>query len=179
MQFASGFTQDLHHLATAYASHRGYSLDAVSAFVYGKGGFFDKLARGTDCRTGTLERGLHWFDRNWPDAEMGWPAGIARGLGQRKPKFLMPEVKPITVEGDELVFLQSLAHAPIWKNGKRPKWWPDIEIRAFIVRAHNQMSCLICAELGAKRFGSRFPKKTAIHEFWTRLDKITAERRAA
>lgn len=45
-------------------------------------------------------------------------------------------------------------------------------MRDFIVRSHRQMSVLLCAKKGAERFGSRFPKKSAVHEFWQRLDQL-------
>ncbi|MFN4191856.1 MAG: hypothetical protein ACK4FR_02840 [Tabrizicola sp.] len=176
MRFASRFTQELYQLASFYAEHQGRSLDAVSGFVFGKGGFFDRLKRGADCRTATLQLGLIWFDRNWP-ADLTWPKGIARSFDPTTAHFLKPEPKPIDISEAELVFLQGLAHAPIWTNGKRPRWWSDMAMRAFIVRCHNQMSSVICAKKGAQRFGPKFPKKSAIHEFWKRLDALTGKPR--
>jgi hypothetical protein len=171
MLFASRYTQELYQLAVFYSEHERRGLDAVSSLIFGKGGFFKSLPVGVDCRTATLQQALRWFDQNWP-IDLGWPREISRPFTPSTQGFLKPELKPIEVTEEELVYLQSLAHAPIWANGKRPMWWSDMSMRAFIVRCHNQMSSVVCAKKGAERFGSKFPKKSSIHEFWQRLDKL-------
>lgn len=63
-------------------------------------------------------------------------------------------------------------HLPIWRNGRRPPWWHDIEVRTFLTKSHRQMSTLECERIGAMQFGVRCPKKSAIHAYWQRLDKV-------
>ncbi len=64
-----------------------------------------------------------------------------------------------------------VTHLPIWKNGRRPSWWHDIEVREFLTTSHRQMSLLEAERIGAGRFGTRCPKKSSIHTYWQRLDK--------
>lgn len=71
---------------------------------------------------------------------------------------------------EEFVF--HVSHLPIWKNGRRPRWWSDLEVRVFIITAHRQMSTLEAEREGQKRYGDRCPKKSAINDFWLRLDGI-------
>lgn len=63
-------------------------------------------------------------------------------------------------------------HLPIWKNGRRPRYWGDLEVRSFLINSHRQMSIPECAALGAERFGPRCPKKSAIGFLWKRLDAV-------
>jgi len=89
--------------------------------------------------------------------------GPGRGAGEH----------PVLPEPDD-VFLARLAHLPIWSSGRRPKWWDDLEVRAFLTRNHRQMSTLAAEERGAALFGARCPKKSATHEYWQRLDRLFA-----
>lgn len=63
-----------------------------------------------------------------------------------------------------------VTHLPIWKNGRRPSWWHDVEVRAFLTAGHRQMSTLEAERQGLARFGARCPKKSAICVYWQRLD---------
>lgn len=178
MRFASQYTQDLYQLAEFYGAHLGRSVEAVSGFVYGNGGAIPRLAKGGDCRTATLQHGMFWFDRNWP-VDLAWPKGIRRAFDPAAAGFMKPELKPLDISEEEHAILTRLSHLPIWSNGKRPIWWWDMDMRAFIVRSHNQMSLALCAKQGAERFGSRFPKKSAIHAFWTRLKAVSQPKKEA
>ena len=165
-RFASPDTAALHRLAVAMSDHLMISLDALSGRAVGKGGFFDGLAIGRDCVTATAARVLGWFDAFWP-ADLPWPDDIrARPSGVR---LVAPSVQQ----------LADISHAPIWAGGRRPSWWADLEVRAFLTEAHHQMSTLQAAATGARRFGSRCPKKSAIHVYWQRLDRLYAEKEAA
>lgn len=158
-RFASATTATLHGLAAAMADHLAVSLEALSGRAVGKGGFFAGLARGADCTTATAERVLAWLDGFWPD-DLAWPSdGPARPSGPRLPV-------PAPVE------LAAIAHEPIWINGRRPAWWGDLEVRAFLTSAHRQMSILQAARIGQRRFGDRCPRKSAIHTYWQRLDQL-------
>jgi len=72
--------------------------------------------------------------------------------------------------GDMNDFAFRLAHMPIWKNGRRPRWWFDLEVRSFLAVTHRQMSIIQAEAIGRERYGSRSPSKSAIGEFWLRLD---------
>lgn len=82
--------------------------------------------------------------------------------------MICPELKAQT----STLELDSLAWAPIWKNGRRPDWWKHADVRAFLFHSHRQMSILDAERIGQERFGDRCPKKTAIGEFWLRLDTL-------
>lgn len=164
MALASRFTQDILRLADAYCAHEFRSLDALSGMVVGKGGFFARLKRGGDCTTATAERVLDWFAVNWPIG-LDYPAGILRPHGALSPSLPQPN--------DQM--LADLSHAPIWTNGRRPRWWEDLEVRAFLTKAHRQMSILRAAKKGAAEFGDRCPKKSAIGAYWMRLDQVAGQ----
>ncbi len=72
----------------------------------------------------------------------------------------------------ELDLLDLLGRLPIWRNGRRPAWWGDIEVRAFLTSRHRQMSVLEAEREGVMRFGSRCPRKSAIGVYWQRLDQV-------
>ncbi|MFN4058186.1 MAG: hypothetical protein ACK4HW_08395 [Roseinatronobacter sp.] len=175
MREASRITLALVKLAEALAAHEGSSLDALSGRALGKGHFFAGLKRGADCCTATAERVLGWFHSVWP-IDLPWPANVARPAhsdvmaGAFKPAG-SPKTAPVLPEVDD-AFLARLSHLPIWSNGRRPSWWDDIEVRAFLTRSHRQMSTQRAAALGARHFGARCPKKSAIHTYWQRLDRL-------
>lgn len=160
--FASATSAALFNLAQRMADHLALGIDAISGRATNKGGFFAGLSMGRDCTTATAERVLVWLDGFWPD-DLAWPDDIiARPSGVRL-------VTPTALE------LAGISHEPIWANGRRPPWWGDLEVREFLTAAHRQMSLLQAAQIGARRFGSRCPKKSAIHTYWQRLDRLHAQ----
>lgn len=180
MRSASRTTAALITLAQSLAAHEAVTLEALSGRALGKGGFFAKLARGGDCRTATAERVLGWFMAVWPD-DLPWPAGVSRpGQDVAVSGAYAPAreagATPGLTEPDD-AFLARLAHLPIWSSGRRPPWWDDIEVRAFLTRSHRQMSTLKAASKGAQLFGDRCPRKSAINEYWQRLDKVLGQPR--
>lgn len=65
---------------------------------------------------------------------------------------------------DTLHFVKSLARV---RRGRRPKFWSDLEVRAFLVEACGQMSMPEALSLCAERFGpERTPSRSAIYRFW-------------
>ncbi|WP_413874128.1 hypothetical protein [Albidovulum sp.] len=164
---ASRTIAEIMRLAEMIASHEGVSLDVLSGRILRKGGFFRRLAAGGDCQTRTAEHVLGQLVAMWP-GDLPWPDGLATPRGMVAPR--LPEVDPDILAG--------AAHLPIWPSGRRPAWWHDLEVREFLLRSHRQMSTLRAAKAGAARFGGRCPRKSAIGEFWQRLDTV-ANRRAA
>lgn len=176
MRYASRLTLALVDLAEALAAYEAVTLEAISGRALGKGNFFEGLKRGRDCRTATAVRLLDWFKSVWPD-DLPLPETAPRGSfpgsvleGAFRPARSEHDT-PALPEPDD-GFLARLSHLPIWSNGRRPPWWEDVEVRAFLTRSHRQMSTLRAAEIGARKFGARCPKKSAIHAYWQRLDKL-------
>lgn len=164
MIFASRQTWALVQLADALADHEAITSDAISARALGKGDFFKRLNRGGDCRTATAERVLDWFDTVWP-ADLDWACALPRPSGKSG---------LATLPQHDAQSLADITNMPIWSNGRRPPWWDDIPVRAFLTDSHRQMSILRAEKLGAKKFGDRCPKRSAIHTYWQRLDKAFA-----
>lgn len=166
MAFSSATTRVLHGLAEAMAGHLTITLESLSGRALNKGGFFARLVRGGDCTTATAERVLQWFDGFWPD-DLPWPAGLIDRPSGMRLIATSPSV------------LAEISHEPIWANGRRPPWWSDLEVREFLTTAHRQMSILQAARVGQKRFGARCPKKSSIHTYWQRLDRLHAQKKEA
>lgn len=64
-------------VASAYADARDISIARVSTIVFNHGRRLRSVAEGRDIRTGTFERAMLWFSRNWP-ADTEWPDGVSR-----------------------------------------------------------------------------------------------------
>lgn len=169
MPTASRQTRDLLLLAESLAAHEEISLQALSGRAMGKGGFFNRLKFGTDCHTATTERVLEWFVAVWP-AELTWPDQVSPGPLAAPGATHAPGPRSVLPEPDD-AFLAGLSHAPIWKNGRHPPWWDDMDVRAFLTRSHRQMSTLKAA-----RIGERCLTKSSIHAYWQRSDKFLAQK---
>lgn len=173
---ASATTGYLLLLANSLEAVRGDTLESLSGQILGKGGFFRRLRAGGDCTTMTAEIVLAWFRANWP-ATIPWPE-----QPEAVPlpgKFSAPTGAVKGLPGLSPEYLADLAIADIWVNGRRPIWWGDIEVRRFLTETHRQMSIVCAARFGQDRFGSRCPKKSAIHEYWQRLDHLASVERGA
>lgn len=166
MAFASSTTRAIHGLAEAMAGHLAVTLESLSGRALNKGGHFAALARGSDCTTATAERVLRWLDAFWPE-DLAWP------------DKLIPRPSGMCLVAATPSALAQISHEPIWANGRRPPWWADLEVREFLTTAHRQMSILQAARAGQKRFAARCPKKTAIHTYWQRLDRLHALKKEA
>lgn len=69
----------------------------------------------------------------------------------------------------------SLAQMPVWKNGRRPNWWGDLEVRTLLTTAHRQTTIAVARGLLLKRFGpDRAPSASSIHRYWQVLDALHA-----
>jgi hypothetical protein len=167
-RYASKQAQALCALAEALAAYEARTLEAISGRVAGKGGFFQKLKAGSDCHTATAERVIANFDAIWP-SELDWPCSLERSSG-RPVIGKLPEIKA--------EFLADLTNAPIWVNGRRPRWWNDIQVRAFLTNSHRQMSILRAEKIAKQRFGDRAPGKSSIGDYWLRLDGYFADLKA-
>jgi hypothetical protein len=70
------------------------------------------------------------------------------------------------------------ATAPIWSNGRRPAFWGDLEVRAFLTALHRQATVADVLAACARRFGAaRTPSKSALARYWLRLDEAAAGER--
>lgn len=78
-------------------------------------------------------------------------------------------------EGD--AFLAEVTHLDIWPSSRRPRWWHDIEVREFLTISHRQMSTVECARVGRIHYGSRCPGKSAVGDYWLKLDEARTGRK--
>jgi hypothetical protein len=70
-------------------------------------------------------------------------------------------------------------HLPIWKNGRRPDWWSNIELRRLLTVAHRQMTVRDCRDKAVQVFGVGVPSPSAIARYWMMLDTVLGPGRAA
>jgi len=70
-------------------------------------------------------------------------------------------------------FADAVTHLPLWTSGKRPKFWSDREVRAFVIAAHRQMTIDECCAAIIVRFGTaRAVPRTTLGRFWKLLDRV-------
>lgn len=69
-------------------------------------------------------------------------------------------------------------HLPVWKNGRRPAFWGDYELRAFLTESHRQMTLKACCAEVERRFGRPFSAST-LQRYWAQLDAALGPGRAA
>ena len=68
--------------------------------------------------------------------------------------------------------VRQLTHLPIWLNGRRPGWWPHMELRAFLTISHRQMLLKDCHAEALAKFGAVTPSISGLHRYWQRLDEV-------
>ncbi|MBB4267805.1 hypothetical protein [Roseospira visakhapatnamensis] len=76
---------------------------------------------------------------------------------------------------------ERVTYLPIWKDGRRFRFWHDREVRAFLIVTHRQMSIDRVHAACLERFGeARTPSRSAIGRLYQRLDTVrgTTEGRA-
>lgn len=109
----------------------------------------------------------------WRRGEMPPAAPMTERLtvARRKAEDLAATVQALEAARGGMVI--NLSTAPIWKSGRRPPWWADMEVREFMIITHRQMGTLEAEAAGLARFGeARMPKKSAINSFWQKLDAL-------
>lgn len=73
---------------------------------------------------------------------------------------------------------REITHMPIWKNGRRPAWFSDYELRTFLTENHRQMTLADCCAQVERRFGRPFSAST-LQRYWAQLDRVRGPGRAA
>ena len=73
---------------------------------------------------------------------------------------------------------RSATHLPIWGNGRRPIWWSNLALRAFLTDSHRQMTLAECVAEAERRFGQSI-SVSGLHRYWAKLDKALGLGRAA
>lgn len=68
--------------------------------------------------------------------------------------------------------VRRLTHLPIWANGRRPIWWHNLELRAFLTATHRQMTLAEARAEGQRRFGGSVPSVSGIQRYWSQLDRV-------
>jgi hypothetical protein len=72
-------------------------------------------------------------------------------------------------------FAEAIARMPIWKNGRRPNFWGDVEVRTFLTTSHRQMTLADALKFVHDRFGAkRTPSISALSRYWILLDSLHA-----
>jgi hypothetical protein len=64
--------------------------------------------------------------------------------------------------------------APVFHGRIRPYWWRNEPLRDFLTGSHRQLTLEETRAEAVKRFGDGVPSISAIHRYWTRLDKLKA-----
>ncbi|WP_245430266.1 hypothetical protein [Rhizobium tropici] len=70
-------------VADRYAEAAGIGRKRVSTIVLNRGSKLDDIAEGGDLNTGTFEKAMTWFSKNWPDG-VGWPDDVPRPSAMRE-----------------------------------------------------------------------------------------------
>lgn len=73
---------------------------------------------------------------------------------------------------------RNVTHLPVWANGRRPAWWADYDLRAFLTESHRQMTLAQCCAEVKGRFGRPFSAST-LQRYWAKLDQAIGPGRAA
>lgn len=76
-------------------------------------------------------------------------------------------------------FALRATNLPMWKNGSRPQWWPNLELRRFLTVAHRQMTLQDARDKAVQTFGVGVPSIAGIQRYWARLDVALGPGRAA
>ncbi len=97
-----------------------------------------------------------------------WSAAVAR---------LAPAAAALGLLVDDR--LARRAHAasalPIWSNGRRPNFWPDLDVRLLLTAMHRQMTLAQSLDVVARLLGAeRAPSRSAVHRYWQALDRAAA-----
>ena len=73
----------------------------------------------------------------------------------------------------------NITYLPVWSNGRRPVWWGDSEVRAFLTASHRQIPIKAVRAEMLKRFDAeRVPSASSIHRYWMVLDQARGLSRA-
>jgi hypothetical protein len=61
---------------------------------------------------------------------------------------------------------------PAQGRGHLPAFWPDAEVRRFLIVHHGFLTIDLAREQLAARVGDRAPSRSAIGRFWQALDRL-------
>ncbi|NJS39817.1 MAG: hypothetical protein HC783_13280 [Rhodobacteraceae bacterium] len=73
---------------------------------------------------------------------------------------------------------RNATHLPVWRSGRRPPWWGNYELRAYLTESHRQMTLAECAAECERRFGLS-PSIAGLQRYWAKLDAALGHGRAA
>jgi hypothetical protein len=66
----------------------------------------------------------------------------------------------------------AVTHLPVWSNGRRPRFWNDVEVRALLTRLHRQTTMKDALAICRREFGDeRTPSRPTLCRYWQRLDR--------
>jgi len=71
----------------------------------------------------------------------------------------------------------TVSNAPAWSNGRRPKFWRDIQVRTLLVSLHREMTIADARAVCEAQFGAaRTPSHSAIGRCWQQIDRIAGKK---
>lgn len=126
---------------------------------------FSRTARAAEARREIVQVYLDW----------------RKGVSTPRPASKFDRQRQhLSVVEESLASLERIApiahqasYLPVWKNGRRAKWWSDLDVRAFLTRAHRQMTMKEARAALIDLYGrDRAPSVSAIHRYWMKLDQI-------
>lgn len=95
-------------------------------------------------------------------------------------RFDEMEMEERDLSPEEIAVAETMAHKPIWANGRRPKWWSHIGVRAVLTSAHRQMTIEGALWRVRHLFGAaQVPSRSSVGRYWQRLDALHEQREAA
>lgn len=73
---------------------------------------------------------------------------------------------------------RNATNLPVWRNGRRPPYWSNYPLRAFLTECHRQMTLAECCSQAQQRFGVKV-SASSLQRYWAKLDSIVGPGRAA
>lgn len=126
---------------------------------------FSRTARAADVRQEVIEAFMAWRrGESVPGGRAREPFAAARDRAENAAATL-------AALNDASSDVLMITHLPMWRTGRRPKFWRDIEVRTLLTETHRQMPMADVRALCADRFGpARTPSISALNRYWMLLD---------
>ena len=111
---------------------------------------------------------------------MGWRRGDVLPAVPERDAFSVTRERVETVAAtlaalDGVTTLaRRVTHLPVWRNGRRPGFWSDIEVRTFLTAMHRQVTIAEARAASIERYGpERTPSQSSLHRYWMALDQVS------
>lgn len=129
---------------------------------------FSRTARAAEARREIVQVYLDW--RKGVTTPRGRPLGTKF---DRQRQHLSVVEESLAALERIVPLAHQVSHLPVWSNGRRPGWWADLDVRAFLTRTHRQMTLAAARAALIELYGpDRAPSVSGIHRYWQQLDQI-------